>query len=319
MTSATGMAKGDQYADGKAAEVWELYIGAKEDRTGPYKNWLFGLLRNHGCKNIIDVACGTGVDSMLLLEAGFKVTSTDASYQMLKYALKKRWAKRKEPAYDQWEIEEANWLNLSGDLGRADLPPGGYDAVLCIGNSFPHLLDMNGDKKDMRSALKNFKKVLKPGGILVVDHRNFDAALDTGVVPSKNVYYQSQFHVDIDTMTLHKNGKPCLVSLHYTMNVPTEDGEIILDHLPTHNLPPQKNGKHTKKRNIQTQKSTFTLNYYPHRLQEFGELVKEVFGKDAKHTVYGDFEHFDHENTSPSEGNPPGFFIHIIKNMDSEE
>jgi hypothetical protein len=39
---------------------------------------------------------------MMLVEEGFKVVSTDASDKMLKYALRERWSRRKEPAFDQW-------------------------------------------------------------------------------------------------------------------------------------------------------------------------------------------------------------------------
>ena len=38
------------------------------------------------------------IDSIMLLEEGFRVTSVDASDKMLKYALKKRWDRRKEEA-----------------------------------------------------------------------------------------------------------------------------------------------------------------------------------------------------------------------------
>lgn len=38
----------------------------------------------------------------MLLEEGFKVFSSDASDKMLKYALKERWIRRKEPAFDNW-------------------------------------------------------------------------------------------------------------------------------------------------------------------------------------------------------------------------
>ena len=38
----------------------------------------------------------------MLLEDGFKMVSVDASDKMLKYALKSRWDRRKEPAFDQW-------------------------------------------------------------------------------------------------------------------------------------------------------------------------------------------------------------------------
>lgn len=42
------------------------------------------------------------VDSIMLVEEGFDVMSVDASDKMLKYALKSRWERRKEPAFDRW-------------------------------------------------------------------------------------------------------------------------------------------------------------------------------------------------------------------------
>ena len=42
------------------------------------------------------------IDSVMLVEEGFEVVSTDASDRMLKYALRQRWKRRKEPAFDKW-------------------------------------------------------------------------------------------------------------------------------------------------------------------------------------------------------------------------
>lgn len=50
----------DQYADGRAAKVWEVFIGDKNSRTDNYKNFLLNMLREKGCRRILDVACGTG-------------------------------------------------------------------------------------------------------------------------------------------------------------------------------------------------------------------------------------------------------------------
>lgn len=38
----------------------------------------------------------------MLVEEGFSVMSVDASDKMLKYALKERWNRRREPAFDRW-------------------------------------------------------------------------------------------------------------------------------------------------------------------------------------------------------------------------
>ncbi|KAM3594410.1 uncharacterized protein V6R79_007422 [Siganus canaliculatus] len=53
----------DQYADGKAAKVWELYIGDTQSRTQEYKSWVVSLLKKQGVRRVLDVACGTGAIS----------------------------------------------------------------------------------------------------------------------------------------------------------------------------------------------------------------------------------------------------------------
>ncbi|KAK7017078.1 hypothetical protein SK128_027486, partial [Halocaridina rubra] len=175
----------DQYADGTAAKLWELYIGDKNQRTQIYRDFIVSLLREKKCKNILDAACGTGVDSIMLLEDGFKMTSVDLSDKMLKYALKTRWNRRKEAAFDDWVIEEANWLTLPEDIKGS----GSFDAVVCLGNSFAHLPDITGDQSEHRLALRNFAEMVKPGGILVIDHRNYDYIIERGCAPSHNIYY----------------------------------------------------------------------------------------------------------------------------------
>ncbi|XP_036338090.1 glycine N-methyltransferase [Rhagoletis pomonella] len=127
------------------------------------------------------------VDSIMLLEEGYDVVSVDASDKMLKYALKERWNRRKEPAFDRWIIEEANWLTLYEDI--QPIVGDGFDAVICLGNSFAHLMDNSGDQREHKQAIQNFQKCLKPGGILLIDHRNYDNILETGETPSKSIYY----------------------------------------------------------------------------------------------------------------------------------
>lgn len=56
----------------------------------------------------------------MLVEEGFSVTSVDASDKMLKYALKERWNRRHEPAFDKW-----------GTQAQSGPPcPAPWDAVL---------------------------------------------------------------------------------------------------------------------------------------------------------------------------------------------
>ena len=262
----------DQYADGKAAKLWSLYVGAKEKRRSPaYRDFLLGVLRHR--RRVLDVACGTGVDSVALIEAdlGFEVVSADASDKMLKAAYETRWARRKESAdFDSWRILEANWLTLSNDLDHE----ANFDAVLCLGNSFAHL----PDPEDQLKAIENFRDALNPdGGVLIIDHRNYDAILATGKTPVSNVYYDNERVDAIKTSVLYVDNEAKLVTLDYTINADID---------------------------VEGQQS-FRLSYFPHRLDAFTGLLKRVFGDKAVHKVYGDFE----ENPE----HEPGFFIHIIE------
>ncbi|KAJ0062763.1 hypothetical protein NL108_004388, partial [Boleophthalmus pectinirostris] len=165
------------------------------------------------------------IDSIMLVEEGFNMTSVDASDKMLKYALKARWERRKEPAFDQWVIEEANWLTLPEDLQK---PGDGFDAVICLGNSFAHLPDFKGDQSDHKLALLNIASMVRPGGVLIIDHRNYDYILETGKAPQgKNIYYKSDLTQDITTSVLWVNSKPHMITLDYTIQVPQEDNQKV--------------------------------------------------------------------------------------------
>uniref|UniRef100_A0A8B9UGF2 Glycine N-methyltransferase n=4 Tax=Anatidae TaxID=8830 RepID=A0A8B9UGF2_9AVES len=272
----------DQYADGRAARVWQLYIGDTRSRTAEYRSWLLALLRQHRCRSVLDVACGTGVDSIMLLEEGFQVTSVDASDKMLKYALKERWERRKEEPFDRWVIEEANWLTLEKDLEK---PGDGFDAVICLGNSFAHLPDFKGDQSDHKLALRNIASMVRPGGVLVIDHRNYDHILATGCAPpGKNIYYKSDLTKDITTSVLLVNNKAHMVTLDYTVQVPpTEAG-------------------------ASPELSKFRLSYYPHRLEAFTALLKGAFQGKCQHSVLGDFQPY-----TPGQAHIPCYFIHVVK------
>jgi hypothetical protein len=51
--------------------------------------------------------------------------------------------------------------------------PGPFDSVTCLGNSLPHLLD----EAALRACLTDFAALLRPGGLLVIQNRNYDRLL----------------------------------------------------------------------------------------------------------------------------------------------
>jgi len=63
------------------------------------------------------------VDSIMLLDEGFHVMSTDASDKMLKYALRQRWLKRKQPQFDSWGMNFLYWSYIYTQLGQQFVVP----------------------------------------------------------------------------------------------------------------------------------------------------------------------------------------------------
>ncbi len=153
-------------------EKWDALIDW-DARAKSEGQFFIDILRSRGKKTVLDVATGTGFHSVQLIEAGFDVASADGSAEMLTKAF--------ENARQRGHVLKtvhADWRWLNKDL------TGKYDAIVCLGNSFTHL----HNQRDRRRALAEFYAALNHDGILILDHRNYDAILDVGF-DSKHKYY----------------------------------------------------------------------------------------------------------------------------------
>ncbi|HVN53855.1 MAG TPA: class I SAM-dependent methyltransferase [Anaerolineaceae bacterium] len=112
---------------------------------------------------ILDAACGTGQHALALAKKGFAVSGADLSEGMIARA-------RENSSAAGMEIPFA----VAGFDSLAGLyPPESFDALLCLGNSLPHLIS----RPNLGAALSAFARLLRPGGLLLVQNRNFDAVL----------------------------------------------------------------------------------------------------------------------------------------------
>ncbi|KSV64904.1 hypothetical protein N185_34525 [Sinorhizobium sp. GW3] len=135
------------------------------DREEHERARLVSLLRSYGARRILDAACGTGFHLSLLSQADFDLVGTDGSEAMVakaKMNLSERGMSVPLHVCDWQELTQCN-------LGL-------FDAVLCLGDSFAHLLNV----EQQLVALQQFFELLIPGGVLVLDHRNYDRIVAMG-------------------------------------------------------------------------------------------------------------------------------------------
>ena len=116
---------------------------------------------------ILDSACGTGMHVIELRQRGYLADGADLSQGMIKAA-----DKNASAAGVSARFEAAGFGSLAQKFSSSP----GYDAVLCLGNSLPHLLSL----QEIESALRDFASCMRPGGKLMVQNRNFDAVMLKG-------------------------------------------------------------------------------------------------------------------------------------------
>jgi SAM-dependent methyltransferase len=107
-----------------------------------------------GCgpgKLILDAGCGNGRHALPLSRAGYRVVGLDGSGVLLAAARR--------------SARGASWPHfVHGSYATVPFAPGAFDAVLCLGTALGYL----GDEGD-RAALREFRRVLAPGGSLVLE------------------------------------------------------------------------------------------------------------------------------------------------------
>lgn len=135
----------------------------------PYRFWsdyLEKLWKRHGThpKTVLDLACGTGTMSRLLVGRGYAVTGSDLSAGMLEVARIKTAEAGLSIAFMQQDAAELN-------LGAAR-----FDAIICLFDSLNYILE----PERVQSALAQAQAHLNPGGTFLFDV-NTEYALAEGM------------------------------------------------------------------------------------------------------------------------------------------
>ncbi|MBZ3905948.1 class I SAM-dependent methyltransferase [Streptomyces griseiscabiei] len=111
--------------------------------------------------DVLDCSCGIGTQAIGLALRGHHVTGTDLSPRAAARAAREAVSRG------------VRLPTAAADMRRLPFPDGRFDAVVCADNSLPHLLT----ERDARAALTEMRRVLRPGGLLLVSTRPYDDLL----------------------------------------------------------------------------------------------------------------------------------------------
>ena len=140
---------------------YDVVTGAAGRRQAA-QTMLAELRRRHPLESVLDVACGNGMHAMMLAGMGISATATDISEAMLDQARRR--------ASDAGLA--VRWVHAPMQE-IAEHVEGRFDAILCVGNSLPHLLDPH----QLTRALAGFAKLLTPRGVVVLGLLNYARVL----------------------------------------------------------------------------------------------------------------------------------------------
>ncbi len=159
----------------KLAELWSDYVDWKGRRKGE-DGFLLDQLGKYNVHKVLDVALGDGADSIYLLQQGFNVSGNEIDDAFREKAIEN--AKKLG-----FSIEPTNldWRNLSKSYSQNSL-----GSIICLGNSLTFLFG----RENQAQSLKQFCSLLKPGGVLLIDERNYQKILN-----EKNSYLSGSKHL----------------------------------------------------------------------------------------------------------------------------
>lgn len=148
----------ENYNSPTLVDLWGDFIDWKKRRKGE-NEFLPRILKVNGCEKIIDASLGDGCDSIYLIKKGFKVVSNEVDSLFIEKALMNA---RKTGV--ELSITSFDWREFDKKF-----PANSFDAIILLGNSLTYLFS----KRDQLRALTAFRNVLREGGVLLVDERNY--------------------------------------------------------------------------------------------------------------------------------------------------
>lgn len=183
-----------------------VYDAIMDDQL--YDQWL-AFTQNHlapDTKDILELACGTGILSLKLDQAGYRIKGLDLSPEMVELA-----QKRARKAGRQLEFIQGNMLDLPA------LEP--VDAVTCYSDSICYL----EDEVEVGDAFQQVFQVLKPGGRFLFDVHS--------IYQMEEVYPGYSYHENAEDFAFvwdsYPDDPPYSIVHELTFFLKEEDGRFV--------------------------------------------------------------------------------------------
>jgi len=142
----------------RLASRWADFVDCPKrlKQLGPF---IMKQLSPFDSPRVLDACMGIGCETISLTSKGVDVVGNEISPQFRRIAAAE--ADRQDVDI---RISSVDWRELVAEFG-----PEAFDAVLVLGNS----LCLLRKRRDRLRAIENFGNICRPGGIVLVDERNF--------------------------------------------------------------------------------------------------------------------------------------------------
>jgi len=193
-----------------------------DERLKKETNTFRRIVEEYAVTSALDAGCGTGAHSVLLATLGVRVTAVDGSTEMLMVL-----NRHAEERHLKIHTVQAGFENVN------DILPEPFDAVFCLGNTLPHLLT----EEALVRSLRNFKSLLNPGGVLILQLLNYRRILternrilnvqERGERTYIRFYDFLEKTVAFSILTLEKHEGTIVHSLQTTELRPWQSDEVV--------------------------------------------------------------------------------------------
>lgn len=138
------------------ADIYDLI--EDENRYNVYKKHWKTILQNRHIETLLDVSIGSGNVTLPLADLGVCISGSDLSETMLESCKKKAQAKNMDI-----ELQCCDFRTVSKRFAKQ------FDCVASTGNSLPYV-----SNEDVLKTLEEMDSLVRPGGYLYFDIRNWD-------------------------------------------------------------------------------------------------------------------------------------------------